>query len=272
MQKIMRGKPVAESLRDRIRQGLDKKSSKITLAIVIVGNDPASYFYKDHLFRLSDSLGIKTKEIILHEDATTEEVLTVIGKLNKEKAVQGILPMMPMPAQIDAQMICKAIYPTKDVDCLNPENAGELYLGQSFWGPCTARAVMATLKYYAVPLTGKNVVIIGRSNVVGKPLVPLLLAENATVTICHSKTQKLSQITAQADIIIAAVGVAGFVKADMVNERCLLVDVGINETKKGIVGDISDEANEKVLAYTPVPGGIGTVSSMMVMDTLINKN
>ena len=272
MQKILKGKPVADALREKIRQGLDKKADNTTLAVLIAGNDPASYYYKDHLFKLADNLGIKTKEIILPEDAETEDVLKAIRKLNKEKAVQGILPMMPMPKHIDTRAVEKAIAPSKDVDCLNPENAGELYLGQSFWAPCTARAVIALLKYYAVPLTGKHVVVIGRSNVVGKPLIPLLLAENATVTVCHSKTQKLSQITSEADILIAAVGVAGFVKADMVSDRCILVDVGINETKNGIVGDISGEANEKALSYTPVPGGIGTICSMMVMDTLLNKN
>lgn len=271
MQEIFKGKPVVEQLSEQLKAKVEQLGHEVTLAIVLVGEDPASHYYKDHLVKLAQSIDVKTKVCSLKGDADTKEVLGLLKELNADSEIDGILPMMPMPKQIDTTIIEEAISPAKDIDCLHPANAGMLYLGRSAWAPCTAMAVMQILKYYKVELKGKRVVIIGRSNVVGKPLIPLLLSENATVTVCHSKTVAIPAIAKQADVIIAAVGVKEFVTPEMVKDGAVLIDVGINETENGMVGDIAKAAYEKASAYTPVPGGVGTVSSMMVMKTLLLK-
>lgn len=272
MQQLLKGKAVVEELRTQLQSLVEGRAGDATLAIVLVGDDPASHYYKNHLVKLSGTIGVQTKVCQLDEGETTANVVKVIKELNEDEAIDGILPMMPLPKQINTDAVCEAISPLKDIDCLTAQNAGLLYLGKSKWGPCTARAVMQTLKYYKIPLQGQNVVIIGRSNVVGKPLIPMMLSENATVTVCHSKTKNLPEIARQADVLVVAIGVTEFLTADMVKEGAVLIDVGINETQNGMVGDISASALENASAYTPVPGGIGTVSSMMVMQTLLCKD
>lgn len=268
---LMKGKPVADVYRENIAASIaaaKESGNKPTLVILLVGDDPASCVYTERLAKLTESLGATAKVVRMPAETTEEEVITLIRKMNRNRYITGILPMMPMPKHINSDAVGAAVTKHKDVDCLNPTNAGELYLGRRSWAPCTARACMAALEYYKIDLKGKHAVVIGRSNVIGKPVALLLLQKHATVTICHSKTENLADITRKADIIIAAVGKAGFVTADMVKEGAVLVDVGINEVDGKLVGDIAPEATAKASAFTPVPGGIGVISNMMVMECL----
>ena len=271
---IMSGRPVADAFKEQIREKVEaakKAGKKVRLAIINVGEDPASFVYRERLFKMTESLGIGSCATELPETATTEDVLKVIRELNADQDITGILPMMPMPKQVDGEAVGAAINPTKDMDCLNPANGGALLLGKGRWAACTPRACLAILKYYNIPLDGKHAVVLGRSNVVGKPVALLLLQENCTVTVCHSHTENLSELLRQADIIVAAIGKAGFVTPDMVKPGAVIVDVGINVTEKGIVGDVAPEANEKALAFTPVPGGVGVVSNVMMMDAVVRN-
>lgn len=268
---LMKGKPVADVYRAAISEKIAAAKARginATLAIVVVGNDPASHVYKGRLVKLIESLGGAAKLVELPEETTQEEAIAVVKKLNRNRYVNGILPMMPMPKHINGDAVGAAIAANKDVDCLNPTNAGELFLGRSKWAPCTPRSCMAILAHYNIELSGKHAVVIGRSNVVGKPVADLLLAQNATVTICHSRTKNIAEILQTADIVVAAVGKACFVKPEMVKEGVVIVDVGINAVDGKLVGDVDPAVAEKASAFTPVPGGVGVVSNMMVMECL----
>ena len=268
---VMLGKPVAEALGRQISTKIAvaaNKGQKPALAILTVGDDPASHVYKNRLIKLAKSLGADAFSEELPPSASLAEVILKIDKLNCDKHVTAVLPMQPMPPQIDAAAVSALLAPHKDVDCQHPFNAGQLFLGEGMRAPCTPRACLEVLKYYGIELAGKHVVVIGRSNIVGKPAALLFLQQNATVTVCHSKTQNLPALLRTADIIVAAVGRARFVKADMVKDGVVLVDVGTNVVDDKLVGDIDEAAYTKASAYTPVPGGVGVVSNMMVMDML----
>lgn len=268
---IMKGKPVADAFREKIARKIQEAKEAgrlVTLAIIIVGDDPASHVYKNRLVKLITDLGGAAKEIILPADASEEEVIGIIKKMNRNRYISGILPMMPMPEHINGDNIGAIIAASKDVDCLNFSNIGEVFVGDNVYAPATPRSCMAILEHYGIELEGKNAVVIGRSNVVGKPVAMLLLQKNATVTICHSKTKDIADITRQADIIVAAVGKACFVKPDMVKEGVVIVDVGINSVDGKLVGDVDPAVEAKASAFTPVPGGVGVVSNMMIMDAL----
>ena len=268
---IMRGKPVADVYREAITEKIAAAKARgllVTLAIVVVGEDPASHVYKGRLVKLIEGLGGAAKVIELPGTASEEEVIGVVKKLNRNRYVTGILPMMPMPKHINGDAVGAAVSPNKDVDCLNPQNSGDVFMGRSKWAACTPRACMATLEHYGIELDGKNVVVIGRSNVVGKPVAMLLLQKNATVTVCHSHTKNLPELLKTADVIVAAVGKACFVKPDMVKEGVVIVDVGINAVGDKLMGDVDPAVAEKASAFTPVPGGIGVVSNMLVMECL----
>ena len=268
---LMRGKPVADVYREMITEKIAAAKQRgllVTLAIVVVGDDPASHVYKGRLVKLIEGLGGAAKVIELPGTASEEEVIGVVKKLNRNRYVTGILPMMPMPKHINGDAVGAAVSPNKDVDCLNPQNSGDVFMGRSKWAACTPRACMATLEHYGIELEGKNVVVIGRSNVVGKPVAMLLLQKNATVTVCHSRTKNLPELLKTADVIVAAVGKPCFVKPDMVKEGVVIVDVGINAVGDKLVGDVDPAVAEKASAFTPVPGGIGVVSNMMVMECL----
>ena len=268
---LMRGKPVADVYREMITEKIAAAKQRgllVTLAIVVVGDDPASHVYKNRLVKLIEGLGGAAKVIELPGTSSEEEVIGVVKKLNRNRYVTGILPMMPMPKHINGDAVGAAVSPNKDVDCLNPQNSGDVFMGRSKWAACTPRACMATLEHYGIELEGKNVVVIGRSNVVGKPVAVLLLQKNATVTVCHSRTQNLPELLQRADVIVAAVGKACFVKPEMVKEGVVIVDVGINAVGDKLMGDVDPAVAEKASAFTPVPGGIGVVSNMMVMECL----
>ena len=268
---LMRGKPASDVYREAITEKIAAAKQRgllVTLAIVVVGDDPASHVYKGRLVKLIESLGGAAKVIELPGSSSEEDVIGVVKKLNRNRYVTGILPMMPMPKHINGDAVGAAVSPNKDVDCLNPQNSGDVFMGRSKWAACTPRACMANLEYYGIELDGKNVVVIGRSNVVGKPVAMLLLAKNATVTVCHSHTQNLPELLKQADIIVAAVGKACFVKPEMVKEGVVIVDVGINAVGDKLMGDVDPAVAAKASAFTPVPGGVGVVSNMMVMECL----
>ena len=268
---LMRGKPVADVYREMITEKIAAAKQRgllVTLAIVVVGDDPASHVYKNRLVKLIEGLGGAAKVIELPGTASEEEVIGVVKKLNRNRYVTGILPMMPMPKHINGDAVGAAVSPNKDVDCLNPQNSGDVFMGRSKWAACTPRACMATLEHYGIELEGKNVVVIGRSNVVGKPVAVQKQQKNATVTVCHSRTQNLPELLQRADVIVAAVGKACFVKPEMVKEGVVIVDVGINAVGDKLMGDVDPTVAEKASAFTPVPGGIGVVSNMMVMECL----
>lgn len=269
---VMSGRPVADAYKEQIKEKVEaaqKSGKKVTLAILTVGQDPASFVYRKRLLKITESLGIGSRCVELPETATTKETVEAIRKLNEDPDVTGILPMMPMPKQVDGDAVGAALAPEKDMDCLSPANGGALLMGKGRWAACTPRACMAMLKYYKIPLDGKHAVVLGRSNVVGKPVALLLLQENCTVTVCHSHTKNLPELVRQADIVVAAIGKAGFVTPDMVKPGAVIVDVGINVTETGIVGDVAPEATEKASAFTPVPGGVGVVSNVMMMDAVV---
>ena len=268
---LMRGKPASDVYREAITEKIAAAKQRgllVTLAIVVVGDDPASHVYKGRLVKLIESLGGAAKVIELPGSSSEEDVIGVVKKLNRNRYVTGILPMMPMPKHINGDAVGAAVSPNKDVDCLKPQNSGDVFMGRSKWAACTPRACMAILEHYGIELDGKNVVVIGRSNVVGKPVAMLLLAKNATVTVCHSHTQNLPELLKQADIIVAAVGKACFVKPEMVKEGVVIVDVGINAVGDKLMGDVDPAVAAKASAFTPVPGGVGVVSNMMVMECL----
>ena len=271
---VMSGRPVADAYKETIKEKTEaarKAGKHVTLAILTVGQDPASFVYRKRLLKITESLGIDSRCVELPETASTAEVLAAVKELNEDPDVTGILPMMPMPKQVDGEAVGAALAPEKDMDCLNPVNGGALLMGKGRWAACTPRACMAMLQFYKIPLDGKHAVVLGRSNVVGKPVALLLLQENCTVTVCHSHTKNLRSILRKADIIVAAIGKAGFVTPDMVKDGAVIVDVGINVTDKGIVGDVAPEATEKASAFTPVPGGVGVVSNVMMMDAAVRN-
>ena len=271
---VMSGRPVADAYKEQIKEKVEtakKAGKKVTLAILTVGQDPASFVYRKRLLKITESLGIGNRCMELPGTASTAEVVEAVRKLNEDPDISGILPMMPMPKQVDGEAVGAALAPEKDMDCLNPANGGALLMGKGRWAACTPRACMAILKFYNISLDGKHAVVLGRSNVVGKPVALLLLQENCTVTVCHSHTKNLPELLRQADIVVAAIGKAGFVTPDMVKDGAVIVDVGINVTDHGIVGDVAPEVAEKASAFTPVPGGVGVVSNVMMMDAVVRN-
>ena len=272
---LMEGKPAAALLRARLAEKAKKlREQKIScgLAVLLVGDDNASIIYAEWLGKLCGNLGIPYHLAALPGETTQKEILELMEQLNRNPEVSGILPMMPMPAQVDPDIVVRSIDPDKDVDALHPLNVGLVAAGKSPWAPCTPRAVMTVLDHYEIPLAGKHAVIVGRSNVVGKPLAQLLLARDATVTICHSRTPDLPYFLRQADLVVAAAGKPRFITAPMIKPGAVVVDVGINDLNGQIVGDVDFVGASAVAsAITPVPGGIGTVSTVMVLEAVLRK-
>ncbi|MHC1761351.1 MAG: bifunctional 5,10-methylenetetrahydrofolate dehydrogenase/5,10-methenyltetrahydrofolate cyclohydrolase [Negativicutes bacterium] len=272
---IMEGKPAAAAMRARLTEKAKKlREQKIAcgLAVLLVGDDHASIIYAEWLGKLCGNLGIPYHLAALSGETTQAELLELIEQLNRNPEVSGILPMMPMPPQINPDIVACSLNPDKDVDSMHPLNVGLVAAGKSPWAPCTPRAVMTVLDHYKIELSGKHAVIVGRSNVVGKPLVQLLLARDATVTICHSKTPDIGSFLRQADLVVAAVGHPRLIDAAMIKPGAVVVDVGINEIAGRIVGDVDYEGVGRVAsAITPVPGGIGTVSTVMVLEAVLRK-
>ncbi|MBE6692113.1 MAG: bifunctional methylenetetrahydrofolate dehydrogenase/methenyltetrahydrofolate cyclohydrolase FolD [Ruminococcaceae bacterium] len=242
------------------------------LAVILVGEDPASQVYVRNKKRACESVGITSLEYLLDENETEEKLLELIDFLNKDDNVDGILVQMPVPKQIDPDRVIEAISPDKDVDAFHAYNVGKLFTGAPRFQPCTPAGVMRLLSESGVEISGKNCVVVGRSNIVGKPMGALLLAENGTVTICHSRTNNLPEVTRTADILVAACGRPNMITADMVKDGAVLIDVGINRVGDKLVGDIDFEAcKEKASFITPVPGGVGPMTIAILMQNTLTS-
>lgn len=269
----MDGKMVSAKVRGSILEevnGLKDKGVRPGLAVIIVGEDPASKVYVRNKERACEECGFYSEKYALPEETTQEEMLGLIDELNHNPRIDGILCQLPVPKHINEQAIIDAISPEKDVDAFHPINVGKIMVGNFDFLPCTPAGVMQLLEEYDIDPNGKNCVVIGRSNIVGKPMAMLLLHKNGTVTICHSRTKNLKEVCAQADILVAAVGKADFVTADMVKEGAVVIDVGMNRKDGKLCGDVAfDEVNEKASYLTPVPGGVGPMTITMLMKNTL---
>ena len=275
MATIIDGKAVSAAIREEIAKEVEtfKAQTGVTpgLAVIIVGEDPASTVYVRNKHKACLDVGMFSEVRRMKEETTEEELLAVIDEMNRDDKLHGILVQLPLPKHIDEKKVIRAIAASKDVDAFHPENVGKIMIGDYDLLPCTPAGVMALLDYYKVEIQGKECVVIGRSNIVGKPQALLLLERNGTVTVCHSRTKNLSEVTRRADILVAAVGRPRFVTADMVKEGAVVIDVGINRDENGrLVGDVDFEAVEKkASAITPVPGGVGPMTiTMLLKNTL----
>lgn len=270
MANIIDGKVISAAVKSQIAAETEKlKSMGVTpgLAVIIVGEDPASKVYVNNKKKACIDLGMKSFEYALPENTTEGELLELISKLNNDKEVNGILCQLPLPSHLDEELVINSIIPEKDVDAFHPQNVGKIVTGNYDFLPCTPAGIMEMLEYEKIDISGKHCVVIGRSNIVGKPMSMLLLHKNGTVTICHSKTKNLAEVCKTADILVAAVGRANFVTADMVKEGAVVIDVGINRLESGkLCGDVNfAEVEPKASYITPVPGGVGpmTIATLM---------
>lgn len=273
MTKIIDGKIISAAVKQRVAdevKSLNEKGITVGLAVIIVGEDPASKVYVANKKKACEALGIISEEYALPETTTEEELLALINELNHKKSINGILCQLPLPRRLNEKIIIDSILPEKDVDAFHPSNVGKIMIGDYDFVPCTPAGVMEMLKYENIEVEGKTCVVIGRSNIVGKPMGMLLLHENGTVTICHSRTRNLKEICKTADILVAAVGRANFVTADMVKEGAVVIDVGMNRENGKLCGDVDYEnVKEKASAITPVPGGVGPMTIAMLMQNTL---
>jgi len=272
---IIDGKKVSAEVKEQVRQETLrlKEEHGVTpgLAVVIVGDDPASRVYVNNKKKACELVGFRSEEYALPASATQEELLDLVHKLNEKEDINGILVQLPLPKHLDDKAVIEAINPVKDVDAFHAVNVGKIMLGEYDFLPCTPAGVMEMLHSYSIPVEGRECVVIGRSNIVGKPMGMLLLHENGTVTICHSRTKNLKEVCARADILVAAVGIPKFVKADMVKEGAVVIDVGMDRDENGkLCGDVDFEnVKEKCSFITPVPGGVGPMTIATLMKNTI---
>lgn len=275
MGKLISGKEVSTSIRAKIKEEAQKLRDDYGiqpgLAVILVGNDPASQIYVRNKQKACEEVGFHAFEYRLNENSTQEQLLDLIGVLNKDNKVHGILVQLPLPDHIDPQTVINTISPEKDVDAFHPINVGKIMLGDHEFLPCTPAGVMELIDSTGVEISGKNCVVVGRSNIVGKPMAMLLLHRNATVTICHSRTKNLAEVCAGADILVSAVGKAHFITADMVKEGAMVIDVGMNHDENGkLCGDVEFSTVEPKASYiTPVPGGVGPMTITMLMKNTL---
>jgi methylenetetrahydrofolate dehydrogenase (NADP+) / methenyltetrahydrofolate cyclohydrolase len=265
---LIKGKPIAERIRARVAEDV-AAIGHVGLVTVLVGDDPASDVYIRLKHKAAVAAGIDATDLRLPEDTSEAELLAKVEELDADPQVDAILVQLPLPKQIDEAKVIRALAPAKDVDGFHPVNAGQLYLGEPTLVPATPRGVMAMLAEHAVELSGARAVVIGRSAIVGKPMAHLLLQQNATVTICHSRTKDLARHTLEADVLVAAVGVAGMVTPGMVKPGGVVIDVGINRTDDGIVGDVDPGAAEVAGYLTPVPGGVGPMTIACLLENAV---
>lgn len=271
---ILDGNLVAKKIKQDIHTKIEKLNEKIGLAVILVGNNPASQVYVKHKIKDCEEVGFDSEVILMDENTSQQELLDKIAYLNNDENTKGILVQLPLPKHIDEDAVINAISPEKDVDAFTKENVGSMFLGEYKFAPCTPAGIIELLKYYNIDMSGKHCVIIGRSNIVGKPMAMLMLKENATVTICHSKTENMSEITKQADILVAAVGQVNLVTADMVKDGAIVIDVGMNRNEQGkLCGDVDFEGvKDKCSWITPVPGGVGPMTRAILMQNTLKAN
>lgn len=275
MADILKGNVVAGKIKEKMKEDIEKlaKENKIpTLGIVRLGNNPGDISYEKSIIKNCDKIGIRSQVFEKDEDITTEELVELIEELNNDNSISGILIFRPLPKHIDEEIIKNTLSPEKDVDCMHPLNLEKIFEGNmDGFAPCTPKAAMEVLKYYDIPLEGKNVVVVNRSMVVGKPLVMMLLEENATVTICHSRTQNLNEITKNADVVVVALGKAKFFDESYFNEKSIVIDVGVSLDEDGKLSGDADYDNLLTLVdkITPVPGGVGSVTTSILLSQVV---
>ena len=273
MAQILDGKATAKKIRERIAaETLElREKTGVTpgLAVVLVGEDPASQIYVRNKKRACEEVGFHSEEYRLPADASEKQLLDLVAILNRKSTVDGILVQLPLPKGLDEKKVIAAIDPKKDVDAFSYENVGRIMVGDFDFVPCTPAGVMALLDEYQIPVEGKRAVVVGRSNIVGKPMAMLLLHRNATVTVCHSRTADLAGITREADILVSAVGKAGFITPDMIKPGAVVIDVGMNRTEAGLCGDVAPEGTEKASFFTPVPGGVGPMTITLLLQNAL---
>ena len=274
MATILDGKAVSAAVKQEVRaevEALREGGLQVGLAVIIVGDNPASRTYVNNKKKACAEAGIHSEEYALPASTTMDELLALIDELNHKDSIHGILCQLPLPEGLDEKAVIAAIAPEKDVDAFSAQNVGHIMIGDYSFLPCTPAGIMEMLKYYNIPIAGKECVVIGRSNIVGKPMAMLLLQQNGTVTICHSKTQNLAEVTRRADILVAAVGIPHFVKADMVKDGAVVVDVGMDRDENGkLCGDVDFAAVEPKASYiTPVPGGVGPMTIATLLKNTV---
>ena len=273
---LINGKEVSASVKARIKDEvalLKEKNIEVGLAVVIVGNNPASRVYVNAKKKACEETGMNSYEYALDENITQNELVELVEKLNNDDKVNGILVQLPLPKHIDEKIIINAINPDKDVDAFHPVNVGNIMIGDYSFLPCTPAGVMELIKSTGVSISGKECVVVGRSNIVGKPMSMLLLHESGTVTICHSRTKDLAECCRKADILVAAVGAPNLIKGDMVKEGAVVIDVGMNRLENGkLCGDVDfEEVKDKAGFITPVPGGVGPMTIAMLMQNTLTS-
>lgn len=274
MATILDGKAVSAAVKQSVKdevEVLKAQGVSVGLAVIIVGDNPASRTYVNNKKKACAEAGIVSEEYALPESTTQEELLDLIDTLNKKESINGILCQLPLPKALDEKAVIAAINPEKDVDAFHANNVGHIMIGDYHFLPCTPAGIMEMLKYYNISVAGKECVVIGRSNIVGKPMAMLLLQQNGTVTICHSKTVNLAAVTARADILVAAVGIPKFVTADMVKDGAVVIDVGMDRDENGkLCGDVDFDAVSKKASYiTPVPGGVGPMTIATLLKNTV---
>lgn len=270
MGKRIDGKEIALEIKEEIKEFVNKRKENNLnvpkVASILVGNDGGSLFYLNNQEKVATSLGMEFEKVHLNEEVTEEELINKIDKLNNDNTVSGIILQLPLPKHIDEKKVISAISPKKDVDCLTFVNQGKLYMGEDTFMPCTPKSVLTILKSLNINLEGMEVVVIGRSNIVGKPAGALLLKENCTVTMCHSRTKNLREVCKRADILVVAIGKAKFVDESFVKDGAIVIDVGTNSVEGKITGDVDfDKVIDVASFVTPVPGGVGTLTTTLLM-------
>lgn len=272
MATLLNGKELSAKIKAQLKQEVDKMGAKVGLAVIIVGDNPASRVYVNNKKKACEEIGFVSEEYALPEETTQEELISLVNQLNEKKSINGILVQLPLPKHLDEKAVIETISPLKDVDAFHESNVGKIMIGDYDFLPCTPAGVMELIHESGIDVAGKECVVIGRSNIVGKPMAMLLLQENGTVTICHSKTRDLKEVTKRADILVVAIGRAKFVTADMVKTGAVVIDVGMDRDENGkLCGDVDFESVEKVAgAITPVPGGVGPMTIAMLMKNTLN--
>ena len=265
------GKALASQVKARVREEAAKLPRLPGLAVILVGEDPASQVYVNGKEKDCTECGIQSFSHRLPAETSQEELLALVQELNSNRLVDGILCQLPLPKGLDEEAVINAIAPDKDVDCFHPFNVGRMSIGEPVFLPCTPAGVMEMLRAYDIPVRGKSCVVLGRSNIVGKPMAMLLTQADGTVTVCHSKTEGLADFTRRADILVSAIGKAGFVSADMVKDGAVVIDVAMNRNENGkLCGDVDFDAVEPKASYiTPVPGGVGPMTRAMLMENIL---
>ena len=276
MTQIIDGKKISQEIKDELREQVAKlkeQGTNVSLAVIQVGNDPASSVYVRNKKLACEYIGIQSLSQELPEETSEEELVRLVQKLNEDPSVNGILVQLPVPEHINADKIIQTISPDKDVDGFHPQNVGKLVIGERGFVSCTPAGIIQLLKRYGIEITGKHCVVIGRSNIVGKPMALLMLRENATVTVAHSKTHNLKEICQNADILIVAIGKPQFITADYVKDGAVVIDVGIHRDENNkLCGDVKyDEVAPKASAITPVPGGVGPMTIAMLMHNCLES-